>query len=258
VLSVTGLAVAVEEGPGYGDAQRSQGGDGMAGLFGGWDTPGQEAGSGLLTSYLTSVAEHSGMPLGELRMLRAPGEGAGLAQSALLRLGPPPRPQPFALVQAAADRDTLSAELPRLMHELGWPFTEDMGLTHLGELGGATVVGLVSWWADADTGATVVVADQPLFALAGRLPERLTAVALRFGGGNGPLHVLDWGEDRAAPEAEHVYAGPGACGGWPALCQALEMDEPRSGDRILVRCGAGEHHAWVLLRRTAAPFGRPS
>ncbi|MFF9625775.1 hypothetical protein [Streptomyces griseosporeus] len=273
VLSVTALAVATEEDPRYGDARGSQGGDDGTGLFGGWDAPGQEAGGGLLTAYLTSVAEHSGLPLGRLRMLTAPADGTGLAEKALLRLGPPPVPQPFALVQAAADRDTLSAELPRLMQELEWPFTEDMGLTHLGDRGGATVVDLVSWWADPATGATVVVADQPLFALAGRLPRRLTAVALRFGGGEGPLHVLDWGEDRPAPAADHVYTGPGACGGWPALCDALDgdaldglardsdardSDEPRPGDRILVRCGAGEHHAWVLLRRTAAPFGRRS
>ncbi|MCK1822294.1 hypothetical protein MTQ10_22465, partial [Streptomyces sp. XM83C] len=259
VLSVDGIAVATEENPRYSDARGLQGADDGTGLFGGWDSAGREAGDGLLTAYLTSVAEHSGLPLGRLRMLMPPSDGGpGPVEEALRRLGPPPVPQPFALVQSAADRDTLSAELPRLMQELGWPLTEDMGLTHLGDLGGAAVVDLVSWWADPAAGATVVVADQPLFALAGRLPRRLTAVALRFGGGEGPLHVLDQGEDRPVPDADRVFAGPGACGGWPGLYRALVSDDPRPGDRILVRCGAGERHAWVLLRRTAAPFGRPS
>ncbi|MFG2263221.1 hypothetical protein [Streptomyces sp. NPDC048720] len=255
VLSVDALAVAVEESPRYCDAgqARAAGGDpAEGGLFGGWTEADPEAG-GLLASYLSSVAEHSGAPLRELRMLAAREDGADLAETALRRLGPPPGPQPFVLVQSAADRDTLSAALPRLVHERDWPVTEDMGVTHLGDLGGAAVLDLLSWWADPAVGVTAVVVDEPLFALAGAVPGRLTAVALRFGGGDGPLRVLGWGEGgRPGPGADRVFTGPGACGGWPDLHHALHRDELRSGERVLVRCGADEHHAWVLLSRTAA------
>ncbi|MFE0651503.1 hypothetical protein ACFVZH_23225 [Streptomyces sp. NPDC059534] len=252
VLSIDALAVAVEDSPRYCDAGGSQAADGMAGMFGGWDAADGEADGGLLAGYLSSVAEHSGMPVDDLRMLTARADGEDIVETALRALGPPPGPQPLVLVHSGADRDTLSAALPRLVHERGWEVTEDMGITHLGDLGGAAVVDLVSWWA-AD-GATAVVLDQPLFALAGALPERLTAVALRFGTGDGPLRVLGRGEGGPVPDSDHVFSGPGACGGWPELHRALRHDEPRPDDRILVRCGVREHHAWVLLSRTAGTF----
>ncbi|MCX4661906.1 hypothetical protein [Streptomyces uncialis] len=255
LLSVVALAVATEEDPRYHDPRRSRDTEDMAGLFGGWDTAREDEGDGLLAAYLASVAQYSGAPPSELRMLTAPPDGEDIARTALSRLGPPPGPQPFVLVQASADRDMLSAALPRLVHESRWPVTEDLGLTHLGDLGGTAVVGLVSWWADARSGATALVVDQPLFALAGTLPARLTAVALRFGDGDGPLHVLDQGEGRPPPAADRSFHGPGACGGWPELHHALHHDELRPDDRILVRCGAEEQRSWVLLRRTASALG---
>ncbi|WP_353942649.1 hypothetical protein ABII15_13990 [Streptomyces sp. HUAS MG91] len=251
VLSIDALTVAVEESPRYRDAAGAQAADGMSGMFGGWEAAGDDPDGGLLAGYLASVAEYSGRPVDRLRMLTARADGEDVVETALRALGPPPGPQPFVLVHSGADRDTLGAALPRLVHEMGWEVTEDMGLTHLGDLGGAAVVDLVSWWADPRAGATAVVLDQPLFALADAVPERLTAVGLRFGAGDGPLRVLARGEGGPVPESDHVFSGPGACGGWPELHRALQHDEPRPDDRILVRCGAGEHHAWVLLSRAA-------
>jgi hypothetical protein len=206
--------------------------------------------------YLASVSDHAGIPMPALRMLTVREDGTEAAALALAGLGAPPQPQPLVLVQAAADRDSSAMLLPRLVHELAWHVTEEMGLTHLGDLGGTAILELLSWWADERVGATVLIVDQPLFVGADRAPDRISAVALRFGGGDGPLRVLDWGEDAPPDGADRQFTGDGACGGWPDLHAALGRHELRTGDRIVVRSGTGDRQGWGLLRYQAAATDR--
>jgi hypothetical protein len=192
-----------------------------------------------------------------VQMLSIRADGAELPEIALTVLGAPPHPQPLLLVQAAPDRDTTTMLLPRLVHELDWQVTEDLGITHLGDLGGTTILDMLSWSVDPAVGATVVVADQPLFATADRLPEQMTAVALRFGSA-GPLLVLGWGEGAPPADADRRFSGNGACGGWPDLHAALGRGELRAGGRIVVQSGSADQQGWLLLRHDAGPGDRPA
>ena len=249
-LSIAALALAVETDHRYVDAACCPVETDLTGLLSGRSAPAAAPrGAGLLTADLAVVAEHSGIPLPSLRMLTVREDGVELARRALTALGPPPHPQPLLLVQSSPDRDPLGAALPRLVHELGWPITEDLGLTHLGDVGGIAMAGLLSWWMDEAVGASVVVVDQPLFAREDLVPQQLTAVALRFGG-NGPQHVLAWGEGAAPVTADRTYSGPGACGGWPDLCRAMDRGELGPGESVLLRSGGGQRQAWLLLRHT--------
>jgi hypothetical protein len=204
-----------------------------------------------------SVVRATNIPMSAARMLTIREDGAELAEVALTALGPPPRPQPLFLVQTTSDRDTSAMLLPKLVHELDWHVTEELGITHLGGLGGTAILDMLSWSVDPHIGATVIVADQPHVVTADHVPNRLLAVALRFGG-DGPLEVLDWGEGRPPAGADQQFTGSGACGGWPDLHAALGNRQLRTGNRIVVQSGAGDQLGWALLRYAGEADGRPA
>ena len=151
------------------------------------------------------------------------------------------------------------AALAQLVHESGWA-GEDLGITHLEELGGTAVFDLLRWAVPAGTGATVVVCDEPLFVDA-RVPGRFKAVGLRLAQGAGPLRVLGCGEGgpAAAQGAEgtvgaegtdgaaHRFSGRGPCDGWLEFHEALAAGKVRDGERVLVHARGPLREGWLLL-----------
>lgn len=209
-----------------------------------------------MIDFVVTAVTYTNIPRDVVRMLLLREDGVELAELALATLGAPPRPQPLLLVQASCDRDTPAMLLPKLVHELDWYVTEELGITHLGALGGTAILDMLSWSVDPHAGATAVVADQPHFVAADQVPEQISAVALRFGA-DGALQVLDWGEGRPPADSGRRFSGPGACGGWLALHAALGRGELRTGDPIAVQSRAGDRLGWALLRFRGESGGRP-
>ncbi|MEZ0109814.1 hypothetical protein ABH920_003828 [Catenulispora sp. EB89] len=195
-------------------------------------------------------------------------DGPGVSGLALAGLGVPAAAQPLFLVRSGPLRDSMVAGLAQLVHESGWA-GEDLGITHLEELGGTAVFDLLGWAVPADTGATVVVCDEPVFADA-RVPGRFKAVGLRLRRGPGPLRVLGCGVGGPAAadgpdggqgadgadgsqgadssdRAEHRFSGPGPCDGWLAFHDALAAGEVRDGERVLVHARGPVREGWLLL-----------
>ena len=145
------------------------------------------------------------------------------------------------------------AALDRLVHESGWA-GEDVGLTYLEELGGTTVFELLEWAVPAETGATAVICDEPLFADA-RVPGHFKAVGLRLCQGTGPLRILGCGEgtpDDGPDRAEHRFSGRGPCDGWLGLHGALAAGAIRDGDWVLVHARGPLREGWLLLEAVDA------
>ena len=180
-------------------------------------------------------------------------DGPDVSSLALAGLGVPAAPQPLFLVRSGPLRDSMVAALAQLVHESGWA-GEDVGITHLEELGGTAVFDLLRWAVTADAGATVVVCDEPLFADA-RVPGRFKAVGLRVCRGPGPLRVLGCGEGpsadavgvQGAASAEHRFSGRGPCDGWLALHEALAAGRVRDGERVLIHACGPQREGWLLL-----------
>ncbi|MCX4750464.1 hypothetical protein OG455_33980 [Kitasatospora sp. NBC_01287] len=167
---------------------------------------------------------------------------------ALAGLGAPPVEQPLFLVRSGPLRDSMVASLAQLVHESGW-VGEDVGITHLEELGGTVVFDLLGWAVPQESGATVVVCDEPLFADA-RVPGHFAAVGLRVRRGAGPLRVAGCGEgppDGAVGAVAHRFSGRGACDGWLALHRALAAGRVRDGERVLVHASGPLREGWLLL-----------
>jgi hypothetical protein len=166
----------------------------------------------------------------------------------LAALGAPAVAQPLFFVRSGPLRDSLVARLAQLVHESGWA-GEDVGLTHLEELGGTAVFGLLEWAVPADTGATVVLCDEPLFTDA-RETGRFAAVGLRVRRGDGPLRVVGCGEgvpgDDLGPVA-HRFSGRRLSDGWLALHEALATGKVRDRERVLVHAQGPLREGWLLL-----------
>jgi hypothetical protein len=185
-------------------------------------------------------------PFERLAMLADTTDGSDVSARALAAMGPPAAPHQLYFVRSGPDADPFVAMLPRLVHHLGW-VTEDFGITHLDELGGTSVLELLSWAADPGSGSTAVVVDEPVFADADALPPSLSAVALRVHSGTGPVRVLSWGEGAPGTDGvSHVFAGRGPCDSWIGLHAALRTGVVADGDRVLLHaCGGRE--GWALL-----------
>ncbi|WP_194910783.1 hypothetical protein [Catenulispora rubra] len=176
------------------------------------------------------------------------GHGPGVSALALAGLGVPAVAQPLFLVRSDPLRETMVAALAELVHGSGWA-GEDVGLTFLEELSGTTVFELLEWAVPPETGATVVVCDEPLFVDA-RVPGRFKAVGLRLRRGSGPLRVLGCGEGSpgAGPgRAEHRFSGRGPCDGWLGLHAALAARAVRDGEWVLVHVRGPLREGWLLL-----------
>jgi len=198
--------------------------------------------------------ESRGIPV-EHRMLVATDDTVDLAGEpdvsalALTALGPPARAQPLFLVRGVP-RDSMVMALAGLVYENGWA-GEDTGITHLEELGGTAVFDLLDWAMPEETGATVLICDEPLVADARSGGSQFAAVALRVRPGKGPLHVLDCGEGApgaAAEGASHRFGGSGPCDGWLTLHDALTAGRVGDGEQILIQARTPLREGWLLMR----------
>lgn len=194
----------------------------------------------------------SGIPLEHLMVL-SPTDltGADVSASVLASVGP--AEEPLFLVRSGPQRDTMVAALARLVHESGWP-GEEVGITHLDELGGTVVFDLLSWAVPAS--ATVVICDEPLFADARSCPG-FSAVGLRVGHGPGALRVLASGEGPPASFAGHYFAGAGPCDAWISLHAALAAGDIHDGDSILLHAKGPNREGWLTLAAADLASLRP-
>lgn len=201
----------------------------------------------------SKVAEFSGIPLERLWML-APdvgpdGQAADVGTLALAALGPPARDQPLFLVRSGPQRDPYVVELARLVHETGWT-GEDVGITHLDELGGTVVFNLLDWAVPERTVATALICDDPLFTDALKGSTSVAAVSLRVRRGPGPLRVLGCGEGAPGAAGQDVdvhITGRGACEGWLAVHAALTAGQISDGDQVLMHTRGPAREGWLSM-----------
>ncbi|WP_165984848.1 hypothetical protein [Streptomyces sp. YIM 98790] len=206
----------------------------------------------------------SGIPLDHLMVTAdadadadaAPGDAAGedgvsaLALAALAARGEDARDEPLFFVRSGPLRDAMVAELAGLVHRFRWE-GDDMGLTHLEELGGILVLDLIEWAVPA--GATALICDEPLYADARAGGARFSAVALRLRRGTGPLQVVACGEGAppGAPDtAGHLFTGRGPCDAWLAAHQALAAGRIAPGDTLLLHTKGPRREGWLTLHAT--------
>lgn len=142
--------------------------------------------------------------------------GPDVSKLVLAGLGAPEQEQQLFFVRSGPLRDSMVAKLAQLVHESEWA-GEDVGITHLEELGGTVIFAMLEWAVPADTGATVLICDEPLFADA-REPGRYAAVGLRVRRGGGALRVVGCGEgapgDGLGPVAHHFSGRARPTDGW--------------------------------------------
>jgi len=184
----------------------------------------------------------SGIPAEHLLVL-SPSDltGADVSASVLASVGV--APEPLFLVRSGPLRDTMVAALARLVHESGW-LGEEVGITHLDELGGTVVFDLLSW--AVSSSATVVICDEPLFADARSCPG-FSAVGLRVTHGRAPLRVLATGEGPPLSFGGHYFAGAGPCDAWISLHSALAAGDVHDGDSILLHAKGPNREGWLTL-----------
>jgi hypothetical protein len=229
-LSVEAISVAVHRHPGYRP---------VAALAPTEDLP-------LLVA---DVARFSGIPPERLWLLDPDdGPAADVATPALAALGAPATDEPLFLVRSGPPRDPYAVELARLVHEAGWA-GEDVGVTHLDELGGTVIFRLLSWVVPEGATATVVICDDPLFTDAAHGSRPIAAVGVRVRRGPGPLRVLGCGE--GAPTGtvagDSRFAGAGPCDGWLALHAALRSGRVTDGDRMLLHTRGPAREGWLSM-----------
>lgn len=180
------------------------------------------------------------------------GDGTGgpdVSASALAALGAPEQPHPLVLVRSGPLRDPLTAALAGLVHDCGWA-GEDLGLTHLEELGGSVVFALLDWALPA-AGGTVLVCDEPLCGDDRCGPPRYAAVGLRLARGTGPLRVLGCGEGPpVGQDGEVRFTGAGPCDAWLALHAAVTAGRVGDGTRILLHTRSVRREGWLRLALT--------
>lgn len=186
--------------------------------------------------------------MAEFAVLAEAEPGKDVAERALAGLGLD-RPEPFYLVRSGPGTDPFVAALPGLVHQFG--LGDDLGITHLDELGGLALFGLLSWSVPANQGAVALVVDQPVYVPADEAPAAVSAVVLRIRRGDGPIRVCSWGEGEppitALAVTRSVFGGPGPCDAWVALHDAVRSGEVRDGDRVLLRAGDADREAWAEL-----------
>lgn len=227
-LSVEAISVAVQRHPGYRP---------VAALDATEDLP-------LLVA---DVARFSGIPPERLWLLAPDDErAADVATPALAALGTPATDEPLFLVRSGPLRDPYAVELARLVHEAGWP-GEDVGVTHLDELGGTLIFRMLGWAVPAGA-ATVLICDDPLFTDAAHGSEPIAAVGLRVRRGPGPLRVLGCGEGvPAGQDTGSRFAGDGPCDGWLALHAALRSGHVADGDTVLLHTRGPAREGWLSM-----------
>jgi hypothetical protein len=186
----------------------------------------------------------AGIPLSRL-MVRIPeDDDVDVAAQVLAALGTPAVPQPLFLVRSGPLRDPNVAALAGLVHRSGWA-GEDVGLTHLDELGGTAVFGLLEW--SVENEATAIVCDEPLFADSVCGDPRFAAVGVRLRRGTAALTVSGCGEGRPALTGGHRFTGRGPCDAWLAFCAALAEGVVADGERVLLHTRGPLREGWLSL-----------
>jgi hypothetical protein len=196
-----------------------------------------------------AAAERNEVPLERLRFL-ADEPDVDVASVALDELGPPAEPQPLLLVRGGPDPDPFVTTLTRLVAGRPW-VAEELGLTHLDELGGTAMLEFLDWFMP-DSGATVLIVDQQPVIDVGRAPPSPAAVALRVGRGTGLIRVVSWGEG-GPPLAGMAYrfTGRGPCDPWIDLHTALAGGWLAGGDNALLHAAGSGREGWALLELQA-------
>ncbi|HVK23852.1 MAG TPA: hypothetical protein VM677_21060 [Actinokineospora sp.] len=195
------------------------------------------------------VAHFSGVPMERLLVLRSELDGeSDVSSLALACLGPPAEPQPLFLVRSGPERDPYVVELARIVHGAAWA-GEDVGITHLDELGGTLVFDLLDWAVPA-AGATVLVCDDPAYVDESQDTSRIGAVAIRLRRGPGPLRVLGCGEGSpgAVPDwSDHLFVGSRPCDSWLALHAAVADGRVTDGQQLLLYTKGPTRAGWLSL-----------
>ncbi|WP_158920731.1 hypothetical protein [Streptomyces sp. NBRC 109706] len=204
------------------------------------------------------VAEAHGIPLEHLLVV-TPNDvvetgGPDTSARALAALGPPTPDETLLLVRSGPLRDAKVAALAGLVHAFDWP-GDDLGITHLDELGGVLALDLPRWALAAGARASTLVCDEPLFA-DGRLGMAwFTTVGLRVVRGPGPLTFLGSGEGpppddfRSEAPARRV-TGRAPCDVWLTLRNLLHLGELRPGERVLLHTRGPRREGWLRLEAT--------
>jgi hypothetical protein len=205
------------------------------------------------------IARNRGIPADQMYVREPvagdPADAADYATTlrALDALGPPDDDQTLFLVRSGPVIDPMTAPLAATAHAAGWT-GDDIGITHLEEQGGTQVFGLLAWAVPEDLGGTVVIVDDPAYVAARVEKPTFAAIALRLAR-TGALRVVADGEissgTPALPgEAEHVFAGSGACDAWLDLYGALSSGAVGRGELVLLRTVGDERQGWLLLEAT--------
>jgi len=198
------------------------------------------------------LAQQTGTTLAALRLLPADGKTPDVSALALAALGAEHREESLFLVRSGPLSDPYGALLARLVFESGWA-GEDVGITHLDELGGTVVFDLLRWAIPDGCGATALICDDPLFAEdhVGELGRsRVAAAAVRVRSAPGALRVLGCGEGAPtalANHAEHRLPGSRPSDGWIALRDAVAQHRVNNGDRVLIHTRGPMREGWLLI-----------
>ena len=207
----------------------------------------------LLPKQRVGAAIQEGIPLEHLIVVNpADTNEPELSDRALAAVGVPDDDQPLFLIRSGPLRDPMVTLLARMVLQFGWR-GDDIGITHLDELGGTVGFELLDW-AIPDEAATVLVCDEPVFADARVGVGRFATVGLRVHRGPGPLRVLDAGEGAPGsfPDVQWRFTGAGACDGWLDVHAALSAGDIVDGDRILLHTKGPLREGWLLAQAVDA------
>src|SRR5882724_11732117 len=169
-----------------------------------------------------AVAERNELPLDRLRFL-ADEPDRDVASVALDELGPPVDKQPVLLVRGGPDPDPFVTTLARMVAGRPW-VDEELGLTHLDELGGTAVLEFLDWFMP-DSGATVLI------------------------------RVVSWGAGAPPPAMAYRFTGQGPCDPWIDLHTALAGGWLAAGDEALLHATGAGREGWALIEVTSAGVG---
>lgn len=173
---------------------------------------------------------------------------AELSDLVLAAIGVPDDDQQLFLVRSGPLRDPMVTLLARVVFRSGWR-GDDIGITHLDELGGTIAFEMLEWAIPGDV-ATVLISDEPIFTDDRVGTGRFAAVAMRVHRGPGPLRVLAAGEGAPGdlPDVDWRFVGTGPCDGWLDVHAALTAGEIADGARILLHTKGPLREGWLLAQ----------
>jgi hypothetical protein len=201
----------------------------------------------LLPKQRLVAAAQEGIPLEHLVVVNPKdSDQAELSDVVLAAVGVPADDQPLFLIRSGPLRDPMVTLLARIVFRSGWR-GDDIGITHLDELGGTVGFELLDWAIPEDV-ATVLIADEPIFTDARTGSGRFAAVSMRVHRGPGPLRVLAAGEGAPGDfsDVDWRFVGIGPCDGWLDVHAALAAGDVADGSRILLHTKGSVREGWLL------------